>query len=229
MNKLTPFQKYLIEQARTRRLRGVIGMSPSIGKMKAAVPPMRSDDDPPMGPPEPKKPDPASLLKPDDEWWPPHMPRPEFESEHTDIDDGTGAILTFCSEDLQPWWLNDEVWQIINRKAYRFFRNFPWDGTPEEQAQYFIDFINSLTFEDIDGNPVDMNEHITLIITMLLDWLKDMIENGLGGYDDDGIPGFPDTANWLDSLTRYQRFFFLQRLKQLYNFLHGFNEDIDVG
>ena len=196
------------------------------------LPPTRSGDEGDEGdePVDPPKPDPASKLESDDFYGEDDgvMPRPNFETEYEAMsDDNVGNLLTYCATDLKPWWLNAEVWQEVLSNANNFFTGFPWDGTPEEQSQYLIDFINTLTFYDPEGDPIDMGGHVGQITDMLIEWVQDMIENGIDEYDNDGISGIPNTEDFFDLMSPTQRYIMLQRLKALYNFLHGFIEDLE--
>ena len=229
MNKHTPFQKYLLEQSRRLGSSGISKGTPKLPRptLQPREVPFRSgEDDEPAGPP---KPDPASKLEPDG-WWGDDdgiVPRPDFQSEVDVIEDGAHNILTYCAEGLKPWWMNADVWNEVMGELRDFFDDFPWDGTPEEQSQYLIDFINSLVFYDMNGDAIDMNEYVEQVGEMLLEWVQDMIEGGLDEFDDDGIEDIPNTEDIFDQMTPYMRYAMLQKLKALYNFLHGFIEDLE--
>ena len=168
MNKPTPFQKYLLEQARRLGSSGISKGTPKLPRptLQPREVPFRSgDDDDFVGPPAP----PSTQLEPSD------------------------------------WW-----------------------GTPEEQSQYLIDFINSLVFYDMNGDPIDMNEYLGEVADMLFDWVEEMIEDGIDEFDDNGIEDIPNTEDLFDGMTPYMRYTMLQKLKDLYDFLHGFIEDLEA-
>ena len=229
MNKPTPFQKYLLEQARRLGSSGISKGTPKLPRptLQPREVPFRSgDDDDFVGPPAP----PSTQLEPSD-WWGDHngpMPRPDFQSEVDGIEGATPNILTFCAEGLKPWWMNADVWTEVMGELNDFFDDFPWDGTPEEQSQYLIDFINSLVFYDMNGDPIDMNEYLGEVADMLFDWVEEMIEDGIDEFDDNGIEDIPNTEDLFDGMTPYMRYTMLQKLKDLYDFLHGFIEDLEA-